>query len=136
MYTPPAVISPKIHDVRPVAQATAPAPAAHLTGPVEELRNMTIADFRRLSSDPAEACRKIIDKLDVLAEHAYGRRIEGAKAWRESEAYKKYLDIINSSFSVGKPIQTVISEEMAANRTTLTEREVHAIMELNRQLKA
>lgn len=97
---------------------------------------MTIVDFRRLSADPSEACRKITDKLDVLAEHSYARRIEGVIAWRESELYKKYLDIINASFSGGKPIQAIIAEEVAANRPSLTEREVHAIMDLNRQLKA
>ena len=122
-----------MQDVRPVAP---PAPAVHLTGPVQEISNLTLADFRRLSADPVEACRKISDKLDVLEEHAYTQRIAGIKAWQGSAVYKLYLEVINAAFSGGKPIAAAIAEAMAAGLETPTEREIRAIMELNRQLKA
>jgi hypothetical protein len=120
----------RMQDVRPVAST------ARLTGPAEELQNMTLVDFRRLSADPVEACRKIVDKLDLLEEHSYAKRIEGVKAWQQSEVNKLYLQVIMAAFSGGKPIADAIAENQAANRETLTEREVHAIMELNKHLKA
>ena len=120
----------RMQDVRPVSAA------ARLTGPAEELKNMTLIDFRRLSTDPVEACRKINDKLDILEEHSYSRRIEGVQAWLQSPVNKLYLQVITSAFRTGKPISNVIGENQAANRETLTEREVRAIMDLNKGLKA
>jgi len=121
-----------MQDVRPIA----PPPSAQLTGPVQELANLTLSDFRRMSADPAEACRKLSDKLDILEEHAYTQRIEGIKAWQGSDVYKLYLAVINAAFSGGKPVATAIADALSAGRETPTEREVRAIMELNRQLKA
>ena len=121
-----------MQDVRPIA----PPPSAQLTGPVQELANLTLSDFRRLSADPVEACRKLSDKLDILEEHAYTQRIEGIKAWQVSEVYKLYLAVIKAAFSGGKPIAEAIAEALSAGRETPTEREVRAIMDLNRQLKA
>ena len=103
---------------------------------MQELANLTLSDFRRLSADPVEACRKISDKLEILEEHAYTQRIAGIRAWQGSEVYKRYLDVINAAFSGGKPIAAAIAETIAMGRETPTEREVRAIMELNRQLKA
>lgn len=120
----------RMHDVRPVAAS------AKLTGPAEELKNMTLSDFRRLSTDPVEACRKVNDKLDILEEHAYAKRLEGVQAWLQSAVNKLYLEIITTAFRTGRPITNVIGENQAANRETLTEREVRAIMDLNRSLKA
>jgi hypothetical protein len=128
-----AAPSPKMQDVRPLSSSQ---PAARLTGPVQELAIITLADFRRLSADPVEACRKISDKLDVLEESAYTQRIAGIKAWQGSEVYKRYLEVINAAFSGGKQIAAAIADSQAAGRETPTEREVRAIMELNRQLKA
>ena len=122
-----------MQDVR----SAAPTPsAARLTGPVQELAMLTLADFRRLSVDPVEACRKISDKLDVLEESSYTQRIAGIKAWQTSGVYKLYLEVINEAFSGGKQIAAAIAENQAAGRETPTEREVRAIMQLNRQLKA
>ena len=130
---PVAAPSPKMQDVRP---AMPPTPAARLTGPVQELGVLTLADFRRLAVDPVEACRKITDKLDVLEENSYAQRIAGIKAWQGSDVYKRYLEVINAAFSGGKPIANAIADSQASGRETPTEREVRAIMELNRQLKA
>ena len=130
---PTTAPSPKMQDVKPVTPAVTAAP---LTGPVQELANLTLSDFRRLSADPIEACRKLSDKLDILEEHAYTARIAGIQAWQGSDVYKRYLETINAAFSGGKPIAAAISDAMAAGRETPTEREVRAIMELNRQLKA
>jgi hypothetical protein len=135
MYKPPTAAplpaAKTMSDIRP-----AQAAPQRLIGPVEELRNMTLDDFRRLSADPVLACRKILDKLDLLEEHSFAQRIEGAKAWRESEAQKLYIKIITASFSSGQPIQAIVAAAIGKGELTLTEREVHAIMDMNRQLKA
>jgi len=122
--TPP---SPKMQDVRQSAR--------RLTGPLEELTNLSLTDFRRLSTDPAEACRKLGDKLDLLEEQSYARRIEGVKGWQSSPVNTLYLTVIRESFGSAKPIAAIIREREGVNEPTLTEREVRAIMEFNRKLK-
>ena len=141
---PPVAAAPstKMQDVRPAFVASNSQPttsnslSARLTGPVQELSNLTLLDFRRMSADPVEACRKLSDKLDILEDNSYARRIEGIKAWQGSPVYKTYLGVINAAFSGGKPLSEAVTEALAAGRETLTEREVRAIMELNKQLKA
>jgi hypothetical protein len=120
-----------MQDVRPT-----PSAVGRLTGPVEELRNITLADFRRLSADPVEACRRLKDKLDLLEEQAYSRRVDGVKAWQESSVYKMYLDVIMASFAGGRTLTAIIGEKQSAGQESLTEREVRAIMELNKTFKA
>jgi hypothetical protein len=137
LYRPPPVVSPKLQDVRPPVSFSAPfSGTAKLVGPVEELKNMTLLDFRRLSADPVEACRRVNDKIDLLEEQSYGLRIEGIKAWQASAVNRAYLDIITASFSGGKSVALAIDAALAAGKDTPTEREVRAIMDLNRRLKA
>ena len=56
-----------------------------LTGPVEELRAITLVDFRRLSRDPSEAAMKIKDKIDLLTGESFEKRSAGIAAWTASE---------------------------------------------------
>ena len=107
-----------------------------LTGPAEELRNINVQDFRRLSSDPLEACSKLNDRILLLEEQSYAERAEGVKAWQESPLYALYLSILNESFGGGGGISAVIRARETSNKETLTEAEVRAIMDLNRKLKS
>jgi hypothetical protein len=72
----------------------------------------------------------------LLEEQSYGLRIEGIKAWQASAVNRAYLDIITASFSGGKSVALAIDAALAAGKDTPTEREVRAIMDLNRRLKA
>jgi len=62
-----------------------------LTGPVEEIGALKIKDFRHLSSDPKKAIEMIKDKIDLLEEDDFKKKLEGIKAFRESGLYKAYL---------------------------------------------
>lgn len=105
-----------------------------LTGPVEELRVLTLKDFRRLSRDPREATLKLKDKIDLLEEQAFDVKTQGIKAWQDSEVNKLYLDILRKSLE-GKPINDVIAEREAKGELSLSKAEFDAIMELNRKLR-
>lgn len=105
-----------------------------LTGPVEELRALTMKDFRRLSKEPREATLKIKDKIDLLEDQGFERKTEAIKAWHDSEVNKMYLDILRKSLE-GKPVTDVIAEREMAGQVTLNKAEFDAIMELNRKLR-
>jgi len=108
--------------------------APRLTGPVEELRSMTVKDFNRLSKDPREATLKIKDKIEMLQEQSYETKTQAIQAWQESGANKTYLEILRRSLE-GKPVDEVISEMEDSDEPALTKAQFDAIMELNRDLR-
>ena len=117
---------------KPVATEVRPSPK--LTGPVEELRSLTVKDFRRLSREPSEATLKILDKLDLLEEQGFEVKTAGIKAWQDSEVNRLYLELLRQSLE-GRPISEVIAERESKNLPALAKPEFDAIMELNRKLR-
>jgi len=116
---------PRMDDVKPVAR---------VTGPVEELRAITIVDFRRLSKEPAEAAARIKDKIDVLAEQSYTRRNEAIAAWGASEVVRTYLELMGEGLN-GIPLKDAIAARQAARKPHLTPEEFQAVGALSRQLR-
>lgn len=106
-----------------------------LIGPIEELKKMTLDDFRKLSSKPSEAALKIKSKINLLASEDISKKIAGINAWKQSEVLKIYFEILKESIMNGKPVSQVISEKTAQNQPVLTEDEFKVIVELNRELK-
>lgn len=123
--TPPAV-RPKVTDV---------TFSRTLSGPVEELRTMDLTDFRRLSKKPEEAALKIKDKIDLLEEQGYEKRIAAVKAWRTSPINQLYLLLSQEALMNGKGISAVLEERRSNGVETLREDELRAIMTLNSQLR-
>lgn len=106
-----------------------------LFGPVEELKEMKLEDFRRLSKDPKERAIKIKDKIDLLEEESFEKRMQGATAWQQSPVNRVYLNLIQDAFQTGKNIQTIISEREAQGRQTLNWEEFQAILDVNQKIK-
>ncbi|MBU4421337.1 hypothetical protein KKB41_00045 [Patescibacteria group bacterium] len=95
-----------------------------LYGPVEEIANMTISDFRRIAKDPKEAILKIKDKLFLLREESFAKYQAGVNAWKKSPLYKEYLNLLNQSLISGKSL-----EESLISSQTLNKEEFNAIIE-------
>jgi hypothetical protein len=106
-----------------------------LSGPVEELRSLSLKDFRRLSSSPQEAVKKIQGKIDLLESDGFEKKIAGIKAWRESPINKLYVLISQDAFLSGKPVAQILEEKEAAGETVLTTNDMKAIMGLNADLR-
>lgn len=117
---------PRLDDVKYVPK---------LVGPVEELRDMTLVDFRRLSADPVFAAAKIKEKIALLEKETFTKRIAGIKAWQESEVNKLYLEIGRESLQKGLPVDKIIVGRQTAGQPILSIEEYKAIMELNRALR-
>jgi hypothetical protein len=105
-----------------------------LTGPIDELRQLTLKDFRRLSKEPREATLKIKDKIDLLEDQGFEQKTLAVKAWQESEVNKLYLDILRKSLE-GNPVTEIIAERELAAQPNLNKAEFDAVMELNRRLR-
>lgn len=124
---PVSVVSPpgKVTDVRMPPK---------LTGPLEELKGLTLEDFRRLGS-PEEAAAKINARIELLGKESLRRRIDGIKAWQVCEVNRIYQAITATSFSERKNMLQVLEERKGRNMPALTPDEFHVIMELNQKLR-
>lgn len=106
-----------------------------VVGPIDELRLFTLADFRRLDADPKRATLRLQDKIKLLEEESYTKMVEGVRAWRMSPLNQLYLSIGHESLAAGKNIADAIRERREAGRTTLSEEEFGALLDLNKKLR-
>jgi hypothetical protein len=106
-----------------------------LVGPVQELGGMTAADFRRISSDPNEGARRIMDKLALLESTSFEERVKGVKAWRQSPMNKLYIEMARQGLIKGASIQEIAAERRNAGEESLSPAEIQAVLKLNGQMK-
>lgn len=118
--------------LRPVVTDIISSPK--LVGPVEELRVMTLADFRALSRDPKEATLKIRDKIDLLGEQSFDMRQRGTRAWQESGANRAYLELLRCLLG-GQRFDVAAVDLKAKGQQPPSRAEFDAMMELNRGLR-
>jgi len=106
-----------------------------LVGPKEELARLSLVDFRRLSRDPLSATGKIMDKINLLDQESFQDKIDGIRAYEQSEIYKTYLAIGRESLKTGRAVGEVIRDWQGKGKEVLSEEEFKAILELNKSLK-
>jgi glycerol-3-phosphate cytidylyltransferase-like family protein len=105
-----------------------------ITGPIDELKYMDLVNFRRLSSNPTEAFKRIAQKLRVLEEIDYGKMLEGIKAWRQSPVNKLYLKIFFRASNEAIDINQVIEDLKTSGQDYLTKEEIEALIKFNKGL--
>jgi len=113
---------PKVEDVKFVPK---------LFGPIDELAQLDLSNYRRLADDPQRACQKIMDKLDLLEDDSMEKRVQGINALKQSPLYNLYSKVITESFSTGSAFNQVID---AGGGLKLDE--FKAIMDLNKKITA
>ena len=106
-----------------------------LSGPVEEIRHMTLTDFRRLAEEPKKAAMRIVDKVGILEGSGYDQKILGIKAWRSSPLNQLYLETTQEALSSGLSIDQVVSARTKKGKETMSETELKAIVWLNSTLR-
>ncbi len=111
-----------------------PSPIAetnlNVIGPVDELRIMTLNDFRRLGRNAKDSAQKIYQKIDLLEDESIQIKVAGIKAWKESEVYQDYLSIGQQSIEQGISVGDVIAKQ----KNGMTQEEFEAIADLSGKL--
>lgn len=102
-----------------------------VTGPVEELADLSLENFRKLGGSPVEIIKKIVEKIDILTEESYLKRDQGIKAWRRSEVAKLYLSVGQESMEKGISVEEAIKTVGKG----LSLEEFDAIADLNEKLR-
>ncbi|MFH1564239.1 MAG: hypothetical protein ABIC82_00065 [bacterium] len=118
---------PKVEDVKVVRP--------HLVGPIEELSEMTVLDFRRLGSTARDSVDKIKDKIEISAKDSFNQKITAINAWRKSQPNQLYVEFGRQSLSQKLSVEDLISQYNLENKPTLTKEEFDLISQLNKELR-
>jgi len=103
--------------------------------PVDELRFMSLKQFRRLNPNPVKAIERIKEKLEFLGKEDYGKKIEGIVAWHESPMSNLYIQLCRRALDENKPVTDILRDELKRNPDSLKNDELSAIIALNQDLK-
>ena len=106
-----------------------------LHGPTEELKTLSLADFRRMSKDPLQAATKVKDKVDLLEDQGYDKKVEAIQAWRSSPMNQMYVALTRDTVLKGVPLQEILSQKRQAGEEIFTDEELKAVMKLNADLR-
>lgn len=104
-------------------------------GPIDELRRMSLRDFRDLANNASGSTQKILEKILILEQESVTKKVEGIQAWKASEVNQCYVDIGKASLLRSRAVHEVIRERTEQHLPTLTEEEFTAIIDLNHQLR-
>ncbi len=90
---PAAPARPPVHDIvtRPVTM-----------GPLDEIRFLTVTDFRHLSSNPDEAASRVRQKFMTLKEESILLFLDALVAWRTSPLYLEYIAAVSTALGSGQ----------------------------------
>lgn len=117
---------PRVEDVRRVI-----AP----TGPIQEIASMRLTDFRRSSQDPMERVKKILGAIDRIGEEAYDEKIQAIQAWRYSEPYQLFENMMVDALANRKPLSVLVQERVRDRQPVLEEKEVAAMLHMHRMME-
>lgn len=106
-----------------------------LTGPIEEIGELDLTNFRRLNPDPEIATEKIKQKIKLLEDENYAKSLSGKKSWRSSPINQLYLAIGQQSLAEKKAVPEIISDRQANGQEALSYEEFDALVRLNKALK-
>lgn len=113
---------------RPIIRDIAPSKQVSL-GPIDEVRMMTLTDFRRLSSVPAEAAARLKQKFINLRDESYVLFLDALDAWKVSPLRLDYIGRVNEAINSGKPLDQVLADK---NQIQLNE--IRALIEMEKEL--
>jgi hypothetical protein len=133
------VIGPKGKIATPAAEikVTAYQPPAEsafrkerrIMGPIEELLNVDLSEFRALGRSPKEAVNRLYEKISNLAKDSLEEKAKGVAAWKTSPLYRLYLAVGEESLRKGLPVEGILK-----TKNNMTWDEFQAIGDLNEQL--
>lgn len=106
----------------------------HVYSPIDELRFMTIKNFRNLSKDPEQAINFVLKKIEAVITDDFSKKVEAITAWKQSPINRMYLDVCKVGLMEAKPAAKVLSEKQKEDVDFLSNAEFEAIIKLNKIL--
>ncbi|MFA6098880.1 MAG: hypothetical protein WCV50_03845 [Patescibacteria group bacterium] len=103
-------------------------------GPIEEMEEIDLKEFRRLGSSPQESADKVFEKINLLEEDSWELKTEGIEAWKRSPVFSAYVKIGQESMKSNISVDEIIRKYQSQNQSTLLYEEFLAINELNKNI--
>lgn len=127
----------------PLKPPTAPAqkksadirPGLKLIGPVDELRTMSMVDFRRLSNDVSVRIQKIRSRIEVIAEDGPHEKIRAIQAFEQSAPVRLYREILKRSLIEQKSTEALCEEYKKQGKEFLDLDEIAALRQFLTQIR-
>lgn len=138
--TPAAVVAPEqpplMPPIAPPQAAAVPAVRyrPQLVGPLEEIRQMTLLDFRRLDVDPHQATAHVREKIALLEQQSFAHKAAAIAAWRASVVFARYTAAAAAAMAGKIPITDVLPSG-PTDPDTLSVAEFEAVADFNRTLR-
>lgn len=123
-----ALMAPKEQPARAIVRDIMPSRPVNL-GPVDELRYITLTDFRRLSANPEEAAARLYQKFLNLKDESYILYMNALAAWRESPLFFNYSDAVVSALNARAKMASDGSD-----KEKIQMNEVRALVAMQKQL--
>lgn len=98
-------------------------------GPVEEIKYLTISDFRKLSDKPAESAKRLKQKLLNLQDESFLLYMDGVEAYHKSPLYLDYLNAVCESLANRRTLAATLTDK---NRIQLGE--IDALIEMEKEI--
>jgi hypothetical protein len=98
-------------------------------GPIEELRYMSLIDFRRLAPHADEAAMRLGQKFVNLKLESVLLYFDALAAWRNSPLYKEYIERVLQSLKTHKKIETLLTDQ-----THIQLPEIYALIDMEKNI--
>ncbi len=126
LKAPAAPVQKKSADIRP---------GMKLIGPVDELRTMSLVDFRRLSNDVSVRIQKIRSRIEVIAEDGPHEKIRAIQAFEQSDPVRLYREILKRSLIEQKSTEVLCEEYKKQGKEFLDLDEIAALRQFLTQIR-
>ena len=107
-----------------------------MTGPLEEIEQLNLRDLRRFAQNHQGFSDRTMERIKILENESFEKRMMGVAAWRKSMLYQQYLNVIQNSLERNISIPEMIGEISEAESQNMSLREWQTVNRLNRELRA
>ncbi len=97
--------------------------------PVDEIRYITLTDFRRSSGNPTDAALRLEQKFNNIRDESIVSYLEALEAWRQAPLYTAYLTRVGVALAGGKTIA-----EPTVDAATIQFNEIQALISMEERL--
>ncbi|RJR30731.1 hypothetical protein C4569_04125 [Candidatus Parcubacteria bacterium] len=106
-----------------------------LTGPLEEIEEIDLFQFRRFSKNPREATDKIYEKIKIQQNESLEMYLKAVKSWNKSPLNRLYLEMANQALDAGLTVEDLINRRSSEKIDCLTLEEFKSVMDFNKKLR-
>ncbi len=138
----PVISQTNIRRERPIAVETdrpkilEVKPASRLVGPLDEIEQTSLRDLRRFKDQPNAFIDRMKERVHLLEEESFEKRVQALNAWRKSPLFQQYLEVVRTALERNVSIPEMVGSIDETQSSFMSLHEWQTINHLNRELKS